>query len=101
MSNPNKRARLPAGPSDVPVQRLRLVGEGNVPAAVAARDQAGPAQPALLLAVLALPAPDASVASAREAGLLPEAERTGGNLPVVVGTSVRATTAERHRHLSG
>jgi hypothetical protein len=100
MSNPNKRARLPAGPADVPVHRLRLVGEGNVPTAEAARDEAGPAQPALLLAVLALPAPDASGAGAQEAGLLPNAQRAGGNPPVMVGTSVGATTAERHRYLS-
>jgi hypothetical protein len=74
MSNPNKRARLVAGPADVSVHRPRVAGEGNVPAAEAARDETGPAQPALLLAVLALPAPDKSVASAGEAGLLPDAK---------------------------
>lgn len=73
MSNPNKRARLLAGPPDVSVHRPRLVGERNVSGAEAAGDETGPAQPALLLAVLALLAPDGSFGAAQEASLLPDA----------------------------
>jgi hypothetical protein len=96
MSNPNKRARLLAGPPDVSVHRLRLVGQGNVPAARAAGDEAGPAQPPLLLAVLALLAPDVSVATAQEAGLLADAQRAGGDTPAMVGAFVQAVTTVRH-----